>query len=500
MKKFLILLLSIFLSHNMMAQLEVKEGSFKEVEGFVNINTEIMYDDNDKPYAVLKVKTENINDKERHQLLFQGDARTFFELEYKVGEVWVYLSYYASYLKISHPDFGSTEFWFPFDMYGKKGYELTLINKPSLEEDFMKRLEALENATAAGLNTGEYGYVVIKTTPVNGATVMIDGEEKEMKTPFVSEKLGVGHHRIRVVKDHYKPYVTVVEIEEGKTKNIDVEMKQAYGNLEIVTQPENANIKINRIDKGTTPKTFDNIQAGDYKIELSKKKYQTVVKDVTVKDGENTIVEVEMEKIPPTRSLRQKGWLLRPEIECGILTLGNRRHVSFYSPLVNQYVYMDVWDYYDNIYVGISASVGYQINPYVYLGMGVGIDLKNVSIISMPLYFNPRFYVNNRKTSMFFDIKLGYAINLHASEVETVDVEEYLYNVNVEEVSSTAKFNGFMGEFEIGLEYKNSNYGLSIGLQSFHSEIHIYDTNEYWNYYSPYFMFKYGYNIFLNKK
>lgn len=65
MRKLFILLFSIFLSLNMMAQLEVKEGSFKEVEGFVNINTDIMYDDNDKPYAVLKVKTDNINDKQR---------------------------------------------------------------------------------------------------------------------------------------------------------------------------------------------------------------------------------------------------------------------------------------------------------------------------------------------------------------------------------------------------------------------------------------------------
>ena len=148
MRKLFILLFSIFLSLNMMAQLEVKEGSFKEVDGFVNINTEKMFDDNDKPYAVLKVKTENINDKERHQLLFQGDARTFFEVEYKVGEVWVYISYYATYLKISHPDLSSTEFWFPYDMKPKCGYELTLVNKTIDGEDIMNRLERLENANA----------------------------------------------------------------------------------------------------------------------------------------------------------------------------------------------------------------------------------------------------------------------------------------------------------------------------------------------------------------
>ncbi|MBO2524058.1 MAG: hypothetical protein CW336_09475, partial [Bacteroidetes bacterium] len=142
----------------------VDEGSFKEVVGFVNINTEKMYDDNDRAYAVLKVKTENINDRERHRLLFEGDARTFFELEYKPGEVWVYISYYATYLKISHPDFGSTEFWFPFDMQGKKGYELTIINKPSVDQEFADRLSRLEDAMAGGGVSGDYGYIVIQTT------------------------------------------------------------------------------------------------------------------------------------------------------------------------------------------------------------------------------------------------------------------------------------------------------------------------------------------------
>ena len=129
MKRYILLFFALILSIQLLAQLEVKEGSFKEVPGFVNINTEKMYDDNDKPYAVLKIKTENINDKQRHELLFQGNAATFFEIEYKVGEVWVYLSYYATYIKISHPDLSSTEFWFPFDMEPKKGYEMVLMNK-----------------------------------------------------------------------------------------------------------------------------------------------------------------------------------------------------------------------------------------------------------------------------------------------------------------------------------------------------------------------------------
>lgn len=80
-KKYLIsFILVLIASFPVVAQLEVIPGSFKEVVGFVNINVDKMYDDNDKPYAVLKVRTENINDKQRRELKYGGDAQTFFEI------------------------------------------------------------------------------------------------------------------------------------------------------------------------------------------------------------------------------------------------------------------------------------------------------------------------------------------------------------------------------------------------------------------------------------
>lgn len=466
MRKLIMLFFSVILSYNLMAQLEVKEGSFKEVEGFVNINTDIMFDDNDKPYAVLKVKTENINDKDRHQLLFQGDARTFFEVEYKVGEVWLYISYYATYIKISHPDFGSTEFWFPFDMQGKKGYELTLVNKPPLEEVFLKRLEALENATATGLNTGEYGYVVIKTTPVNNATVLIDGDEMETKTPYVSDKLSVGPHRIRVIKEHYKPYVTVVDVESGKTNYLDVELTPAMGSLEILTNPKNASITINREHKGSSPKVFD-LQAGIYKVELNKNRYETVVKEVEVKDGETSLLEIDM---PTLKSLRRKQWVFRPEIGCGIIQ-------------------EDRYEYANKSFSGgcfvINVNAGYHFNSYIYLGGGLGANIVKYEKIlgSLPLYINPRFYLNDRQNSLYIDFRIGYAVTLKKDTYNYVAYYEY---------SSEEKFSGICCAFEIGMETKYLCYGLSIGSQQFQHD--DYNGNPIC------FMLKFGYNIFLNKK
>ncbi len=131
MKRLLLLIVLITLSQLVVAQLEVKKDSFKEVPGFVNINPDpnYQYDDNDLPFAVIKVRTENINNKQRRELKFSGNAGTFIMLEYKDGEVWVYLTAkYADFLKISHPDLSSTEYYFPFDLKPKLGYELTLVN------------------------------------------------------------------------------------------------------------------------------------------------------------------------------------------------------------------------------------------------------------------------------------------------------------------------------------------------------------------------------------
>ncbi|MBQ6083410.1 MAG: hypothetical protein IJK92_03550 [Bacteroidales bacterium] len=52
---------------------------------------------------------------------------SFINLEYKDGEVWVYLTVrYADYLKISHPDFSSNEFTLPYDLKARLGYKMVL--------------------------------------------------------------------------------------------------------------------------------------------------------------------------------------------------------------------------------------------------------------------------------------------------------------------------------------------------------------------------------------
>ena len=179
MKRLLFLLSMMMVSLNMLAQLEIKEGSFKEVPGFVNINPDANYqtDDNDLPFAVIKVRTENITDKQRRELRFEGNGGTFIMLEYKTGEVWVYVTAkYADYLKISHPDLSSVEYWLPIDLKPRKGYELTLVNlaKSDIDEDKIldlidKRLEtttkpATEVAEPEVITKDGYWFLTLNTS------------------------------------------------------------------------------------------------------------------------------------------------------------------------------------------------------------------------------------------------------------------------------------------------------------------------------------------------
>ena len=62
MKKFIYAVLLVFLSLPAFSQLEVKENSFHEVPGFTNTNPDPDYqsDDNYFPFAIIKIKTENI--------------------------------------------------------------------------------------------------------------------------------------------------------------------------------------------------------------------------------------------------------------------------------------------------------------------------------------------------------------------------------------------------------------------------------------------------------
>jgi hypothetical protein len=214
MRKYILLFISL-LSTPLFAQLEVKEGSFKEVPGFVNINPDDNYqtDLNNLPFAVVKVKTENITNKQRRNLQFDGNGGTFIVLEYKTGEVWVYLTAkYASYLKIAHPDFGVVEYSFPSDLQPNNGYELTLVNKNNELNNPAKET---------------YNFLIITTDQPN-AVIYIDNERVGNKEVYKSYRAGERHSwRIECKSYNSESGVATIPEKEGEIVLINKQLHLA---------------------------------------------------------------------------------------------------------------------------------------------------------------------------------------------------------------------------------------------------------------------------------
>lgn len=278
MRKTIILLIALLLSIPAIAQLKVKEGSFKEVPGFVNINPDQNYqtDDNDLPFAVIKVRTENITDKQRRDLRFESNLAVGIMLEYKTGEVWVYLTAkYADYLKISHPDFSSTEFTIPFDLQPKKGYEMLLVNKTKEE-------------------TGS-GSLTINTKPENGATIMLNGVLISQNTPYINDMMAVGTYEITVSKVRYKTVTKTVKVKKGSKQVVDIEMPIDVADITIQTDAM-TDIYIDGFlrRKGTF---VGELNSGIHEIEARKPNHKTVVKTINVVAGKPETFMIELTPI-----------------------------------------------------------------------------------------------------------------------------------------------------------------------------------------------------------
>ena len=352
MRKFLFLLFVLFLYVSAFAQLEVKPGSFKEVHGFVNINDDPDYqtDDNDLPYAVIKVRTENITDKQRRELRFESNLAVGIMLEYHTGEVWVYLTAkYADYLKISHPDFGVYEYTLPFDLQPKKGYEMALVYKAyapaapvkdiynfliitadqpnatiyvddvyvgeSGEQGVYKSFRAGEkhkwriecelyhsesgeatipvkegeNITVEKRLRPAFGYLNITSSPENGAVVFIDGK-KVGQTPFKSDRLASGEHRVRVMKEMFSAAEKTFTVTDGNTTQAPMTMAANFVSVNITTD-SNSDIYVDNEKKGTG--TWNGrLSDGPHSLEARKASHKTAIKNVQLTLGttENIVI------------------------------------------------------------------------------------------------------------------------------------------------------------------------------------------------------------------
>ena len=146
-----------------------------------------------------------------------------------------------------------------------------------------------------------------------------------------------------------------------------------------------------------------------------------------------TSTSASTEKTPKTKSIRQKGLVVRPEIGIGLNTSAKMQ-------------------------LNILGIANYQFNPYISLGGGAGLSSNNFddfgqNFFSIPIFANIRGYFCDRKWSPYYDIKLGFNGTINQKDYIT-DYEKYT-DINL---------TGFYADFGLGMQYKNYDFGIELYL------------------------------------
>ena len=188
------------------------------------------------------------------------------------------------------------------------------------------------------------------------------------------------------------------------------------------------------------------------------------------------------------KSSRQKGLVLRTDIGAGFL----------YGP---------------NVYsINLSGNIGYQFNPFITLGGGLGIEYLEDGSLAIPFYFDVKGYFSNRVWSPYYNIKLGYSANIYYplySPTTTANAYVGLYGV---EYGYEYKLEGTYIAIALGLNYKNFDFGIELsfmGSTDYYCQYYYYydqyssittTDKSYNDYITTGLKLKFGYNFPLYKK
>ena len=279
MKKFLLILFA-FISLNAFSQIQVKEGSFKKINGYVMMDKSEHTDINNKPMALIKITAEGMKAEERARLVYKGNMATYFDVHQKGYETYLYLTAQAAtFLEIIHPDYGKTEYWFPEDLCDFCGYEMVL--------QYIPIVPVTSDEAAKPKKT----YLIVKSDQAD-ARVYIDDEL--LNTQEASKPVDVGTtHTWKIECNMYHSETGSVTVTDRTT--IDKELRPNFGYINISSSPEQgAKAFVDGEYIGVTPIKTDKIKSGEHKVMVMKDMYKMTEKSFTVTDGQTTNVTLNM--------------------------------------------------------------------------------------------------------------------------------------------------------------------------------------------------------------
>jgi formylglycine-generating enzyme required for sulfatase activity/5-hydroxyisourate hydrolase-like protein (transthyretin family) len=274
-KSLLLILLSVFFSINLSAQISVQ--SFKVLGNDLTARLQNpVIDQNGEKCALIRVVTTESGFE------FEAGVLGIMKTVKKTGEYWVYIPHGSKRISILHNDLGVLRNY----VYTEAILEATVYEMVLTTDKVTTIVEKREIRSQ---------WLVITTEP-EGADVYID-EKHCGQTDFLQE-FKEGPHTYRVSKDLYHSEAGQLEliVEDGK-KKMDFKLRPNFGFVNIKSLPESgAGIFLDNVDLNVqTPHKTDRVKSGAHKVKITHQWYEDAEKEVVVQDGETSELIFDLE-------------------------------------------------------------------------------------------------------------------------------------------------------------------------------------------------------------
>lgn len=136
-----------------------------------------------------------------------------------------------------------------------------------------------------------FGFINVNSSPESATSVTIDGKPVFQTTPFKSEPIASGEHKVQVEKEMYEPGTKNVTVVDGQTATVDFVLKPTFAEVTI-NVPEGTSIYLNN-EKKATGTWKGKLSAQIYSIEARLDHHRPAKKDIQVVASENQIINLQ---------------------------------------------------------------------------------------------------------------------------------------------------------------------------------------------------------------
>lgn len=133
----------------------------------------------------------------------------------------------------------------------------------------------------------DYGSLTVTSAPQKGLDISLNGQIKNVKTPYTFNRLKPGTYRVSAKSELYEAPEQSIELKRGTKQNVDLKSHPNFGSLTVNSSPQKGlDIFLNDQKQNVkTPHTFPHLSPGTYRVSAKAKLYLVKEQSIEIKRG-----------------------------------------------------------------------------------------------------------------------------------------------------------------------------------------------------------------------